>query len=388
MELNLLFYLAVILLGGLAFGRAVKYLKLPNVTGYLLAGLIMGPYVLNILPSDLVMQMDVIPEMALAFIAFIIGSEFKYSYFKKVGTAPVIIALFESLIAGIVTFGALMLFRVNFQTAIILAGIASATAPAATVMVIKQYGAKGPLTKTLLSVVALDDAISIIAFGVALSIVSTIRSAGERSLILSFAMPFIEIIGSLAVGLVLGLMFRLVLKFFKKDSNRLIITAGFIFLASSLAFTFGLSPLLTCMALGATLINVYDDSKVIFNLADTITPPVFVMFFVVSGALLDITIIPKIGVIGIVYVFARSAGKIAGAWSGALVVKAPDSVRKNLGITLIPQAGVAIGLSLIVFSDIPEIGKEIKTVVLCATFIYEIAGPVLAKIGLKNAGEI
>lgn len=385
---DVMFYLAIILLGGLLAGRAVKYLKLPNVTGYLLAGLLLGPYVLGVLPSDLVLKLDIIPEIALAFIAFIIGSEFKYSYFKQAGLKVVIIALMESLVASIIVFGTLMLFGTDFQTAIILAGIAAATAPAATVMVIKQYGAKGQLTKTLLSVVALDDAVALIAFGVALSIVSTIRNTSDIGPVMSVLAPFIEIIGSLAAGIILGLLFRLVLRFFKKESNRLIITTGFVFMAAALSNLLGLSSLLTCMALGATLVNVFAESRSIFTLADTITPPIFLMFFVVSGAQLDITVIPKIGLIGLVYLLARAAGKILGAWGGASIVKAPATVRKYLGITLIPQAGVAIGLSLLIFKTYPDIGVQIKTVVLCATFVYEIFGPVLAKIGLKKAGEI
>ncbi len=388
MRSDVMFYLAVILLGGLLAGRAVKYLKLPNVTGYLLAGLLLGPYVFGVLPSDLVLKLDIIPEIALAFIAFIIGSEFKYSYFKQAGLKIIVIALMESLVASFVVFGALMLFRADFQTSIILAGIAAATAPAATVMVIKQYGAKGPLTKTLLSVVALDDAVALIAFGIAFSIVGTLRNTTSTSLVLSVLSPFIEIIGSLAAGIVLGLLFRLILRFFRKDSNRLIITTGFVFLAAALSNLLDLSSLLTCMALGAALVNVFADSKVIFSLADTVTPPIFLMFFVISGAQLDITVIPKIGVIGSVYLLARAAGKILGAWSGASIVKAPLTVKKYLGITLIPQAGVAIGLSLIIFKTYPDIGVQIKTVVLCATFVYEIFGPVLAKIGLRKSGEI
>lgn len=388
MRPDVLFYLAVILLGGLLSGRAVKYLKLPNVTGYLLAGLLLGPYVFGVLPSDLIIKLDIIPEISLAFIAFIIGSEFKYSYFKQAGLKIIVIALMESLVASFVVFGILVMFRIDFQTSIILAGIAAATAPAATVMVIKQYGAKGPLTKTLLSVVALDDAVALIAFGVAFSIVSTLRNTADVGPVMSILAPFIEIIGSLAAGIVLGFLFRLILRFFKKDSNRLIITTGFIFMSAAFSNLLGLSSLLTCMALGAILVNVYSESKAIFTLADTVTPPIFLMFFVVSGAQLDITVIPEIGLIGTVYLLARAAGKILGAWGGASIVKAPLPVKKYLGITLIPQAGVAIGLSLIIFKAYPDIGIQIKTVVLCATFVYEIFGPVLAKIGLKKAGEI
>ena len=388
MEMTALFYLALILFAGLIFGRIVKLIKLPNVTGYLIAGLLIGPYIFKLVPSVLVTEFELISEMALAFIAFSVGAEFKLSYLKKVGMTPVIIAIFEALTATILVAVILILFGFQTEIALLLGAIASATAPAATIMVVRQYKAKGPVTETLLSVVALDDAVALIAFGFAVAMVNTMQHTGSSSMILSILTPLVEIVGSILLGFLLGLLFAIPLRFFKKDSNRLIITVGFVFLGSALASMLGLSSLLLCMCMGAMLINVNQSSGEILKLVDTITPPIFLMFFVVSGMELDISILPQIGVVGILYVIVRVIGKIAGASIGASIMKAPAVIKKYLGLTLVPQAGVAIGLSLIASQMLPEFGPTIRAVVLCATFIYELTGPAITKIALKKAGEI
>jgi Kef-type K+ transport system membrane component KefB len=388
MTINTLFYLALILLSGLIFGRLVKFIKLPNVTGYLLAGLILGPYCLKLFPIDFVSELGLVSEMALAFIAFSIGAEFKLSYFKKMGRIPVVIATFAAVLASVLVTISLAIAGVGFGEALVLGAIASATAPAATVMVVKQYRAKGPVTSNLLSVVAIDDAIGIILFGFSIAIVKAIHNPGQSSVLSSIVTPLWEVFGSMIIGAILGYIFTIPLRFFKKESNRIIITVGFVFLASSLASILGLSSLLLCMSMGAVLVNITKESGMIFKLADEITPPILVMFFVISGAELDISILPSIGLIGILYIISRSIGKVFGAYIGADIVKAPANVKKYLGLTLLPQAGVAIGLSLIAAQQIPEQSKTIRTVVLCATFVYEMIGPVATKYALKKAGEI
>ncbi len=388
MQLNTLFYLALILFAGLIFGRAVKLLKLPNVTGYLIAGLLIGPYVFKLVPADLAEGLELVSEMALAFIAFSIGSEFKLSYLKKVGMMPIIIAIMEGLAATLVVTSVLILLGFNTEIAILLGAIASATAPAATIMVVKQYKAKGPVTETLMSVVALDDAVALIAFGFSVAIVNLMQHPGEASLILSILKPIGEIVGSLLLGFILGILFIFPLRFFKKDSNRLIITAGFVFLGSSLASLLGLSPLLLCMSMGAMLINVSRAGDSILKLTDSITPPIFLMFFVVSGMELDITVLPKVGLLGVLYIVCRVIGKVAGASLGAIIMKAPETVKKYIGFSLVPQAGVAIGLSLLAAQMLPEYGQTIRAVILSATFIYELVGPAITKAALKKAGEI
>lgn len=389
MQFNTLFYLALILFSGFIFGRLVKLIKLPNVTGYLIAGLLIGPYVLKLVPLDMTYQLELISEMALAFIAFSIGAEFKISYLKKVGLTPIVIAILEALTASFVVIVVLVLFKFDIKTALLLGAIASATAPAATIMVVKQYDAKGPVTETLLSVVALDDAVALIAFGFAMAIVNSLQNPSEVSLLMSLVSPLVEIVGSVLLGLILGILFAIPLRYFKKDSNRLILTIAFVFLGSSLASMLGLSSLLLCMSMGAMLINITRAGNAILKLVDNITPPIFLMFFVVSGMELNIMTIPQIGLIGILYVTCRVIGKVAGAYIGAAIMKAPETVRKYLGFTLVPQAGVAIGFSLIASNTLPaELGQTIRTVILCATLIYELVGPAITKISLEKAGEI
>lgn len=388
MEFTTLFYLALILLSGLILGRAVKLLKLPNVTGYLLAGLILGPYCLKIFSVDMVTDLELISEMALAFIAFSIGSEFKLSYLKKVGSMPIIIAIVAAAAASVLVTVSLVIIGVDFEIALLLGAIASATAPAATVMVVKQYNAKGPVTESLLSVVAIDDAVGLILFGFAMAIVNSMQSPGQTSLAMSIVVPFVEIIGSLVLGGVLGFLFTIPLRYFKKNSNRLIITVGFVFFGSAIASALGMSPLLVCMSMGAILVNVSDSARSIFALADGVTAPIYLMFFVVSGAGLNVLILPQIGLVGIIYIIARFLGKVLGSYIGAEITKAPITVKKYLGFTLIPQAGVAIGLSLIASQTLPTYAATIRAVVLSATFIYELTGPVLTKISLRKAGEI
>jgi Kef-type K+ transport system membrane component KefB len=387
-ELNTLLYLSILLFGGLLCGRLVKQIRLPNVTGYLIAGLVLGPFVLKVFPSHVISGFDILSEIALSFIAFTIGCEFKLSYFKRVGLTPIVIAVFEALAAVIIVQIALIAFGFNVPFSIILGSIAAATAPAATIMVIKQYKAEGPVTETLLSVVALDDAVALIAFGFAVAIAKVIAGGGQSSLILSILKPFGEILLALIVGGVIGVLFKLPLKFFRKSGNRLIILTGLVFLAGGLADILRVSSLLTCMAAGTVFCNISGESEDIAKLSDFVTPPIFLLFFAVSGAELDITLIPAIGIVGVLYVGFRVAGKMGGAYLGGRIMKAPKVVQRYLGPTLIPQAGVAIGLAAVSQTVVPEYAAKIRAVVLCGTLIYEIVGPAITKISLTKAGEI
>ncbi len=373
-------------MAGLLCGRLVKLIKLPNVTGYLIAGLVLGPYVTKVIPLDVVNDFSVISDMALSFIAFTIGCGFKRSYLKKVGMTPIVIAIFESLFAVFAVQGVLLAVGTDPQLAVLLGAIAAATAPAATLMVIKQYGAKGPVTDTLVSVVALDDAVALIAFSVCVAVASVI--GGGKFEAKTVYMPVIEIVGALLLGALFGLIFKLPLRFFKKASNRQIITVGLVFACSGIAQLLGWSSLLACMACGMMLCNVSSESDGILSVADSVTPSLFLLFFATSGAALNITIIPEIGLIGIIYVLARVAGKVGGAWVGAVIMKAPKTVRRFLGPALIPQAGVAIGLTLVAQTAAPAYADRIRAVILCATLIYELVGPVITKLTLLGAKEI
>ncbi|HOK42164.1 MAG TPA: cation:proton antiporter [Thermoclostridium caenicola] len=382
-----LFYAGLMLFCGLLMGRLAKLVGLPNVTGYIVGGLIIGPYVLGIVSSGMAEGLNIISEMALGFIALSIGAEFELSYFREVGKAPVIIAVLEGLFAIAFVTAGLLIMGFELPLTVILGAIASATAPAATIMVIRQYQANGPVTKTLLSVVALDDAVALIAFGFAVAITKSLTNA-DGDLLMGILDPFITLLLSIVIGVVSALILLIPMRFFKKTSNRTCAVVGIVFLTLTLADYFGASSLLACMVLGAVFTNISQDAASVFRIADNLTPPIFMLFFVLSGARLDVTLIPAIGVIGVGYILLRVLGKLSGAWLGAVISKAPKTVRKYLGWALVPQAGVAIGLTLVADQVVPEYAPRIRTVILCATLIYELIGPVISKMALKKAGEI
>lgn len=387
LSLNTFSDLAIMIFAGMLLGRLVKQIKLPNVTGYLLAGLLLGPSVLGILSDSFLDSVAIISDAALGFIAFSIGNEFKMSYFKRVGATPIIIATLESFFAVVFVTAALKLARCSATFSLVLGSIAAATAPAATIMVIKQYKARGPVTETLLSVVAIDDATALIMYSISIAIATALsgKSADTSELFLA---PVIEIGGALVVGAVLGFIFLLPLKYFKKDGNRLSLIIAFIFAGLGLSDIFGFSSLLLCMAMGTVIANFSADVNHIMKLSDRITPPLFMLFFVSSGAGLKLSVLPSVGLAGIIYIVVRVVGKMFGASLGAIVCKTDKNIRKYLGPALIPQAGVAIGLSLAASSVVPEYATEIRTVILCGTLIYELIGPAVSKTCLKKAGEI
>lgn len=388
MQFNVLCYLAIMIFSGMAFGRLVKLIKLPNVTGYLLAGLILGPSVLKIIPKDTIDSIAVISEVALGFIAFSIGNEFKMSYFKKVGASPIVIAVFEALFAVICVCTVLVLFGNDLPFSLVLSSIAAATAPAATIMVIRQYKAKGPVTETLLSVVALDDAAALMLFGISVAVAGMLNSTSNISVVSMILSPILEIVGALVIGAVLGMLLTYFIRFFKKDGNRLSLAVGFVFIGIGIADMTGVSSLLLCMALGATFVNFSKQALPVMKVVDAVTPPIFMLFFVASGVALDLSVLPMIGIVGVIYVILRVVGKVLGTYLGATICKCDKKIKKYLGYALLPQAGVAIGLSLAATTVVPSYGQTIRAVVLCATFIYELIGPGITKIALKKAGEI
>lgn len=387
---NTLLVVAVIVITGLLFGKLVGYMKLPSVTGYLLGGLLVGPSLLNLVPASALESFDVVSEMTLAFIAFTIGLSFKVDYFKRVGLTPVVIALLEASMADLLVTGGLLAMGMEPAFAIVLGAIAAATAPAATVMVIKEYKAKGPVTDTLLSVVAIDDAVALILFGFAATVAKMLTAVQgvQMNLVQSIVQPFWEIVLALIVGAAVGFVMQFPLKWFKNSGNKLSILIAFVFLASGLSKTFGISELLACMVAGAVLTNASNEATAMSVMSDKITPPLYMMFFVISGAELNLSILPSIGLIGLVYILLRIAGKMLGSYLGARWMKSSPEVSRYLGLTLIPQAGVAIGLTTVAETLVPMYAAQIKVVVLSATLVYEMIGPVLTKLALTKAGEI
>lgn len=385
--LNTLTDLALMIFAGMFCGRMAKHLRLPNVTGYLVAGLLIGPSVLGLLSGSFLEATSLISTVALGFIAFSIGNEFKMSYFREVGVSPVVIACLESLFAVLFVFAGLLISGQKVAFSLVLAAIAAATAPAATIMVIKQYHARGPVTRTLLSVVAIDDATALILFSVSVAIAQAILGTAG-SLLGSVLSPLWEIGGALCVGAVLGFVFLIPLRFFKKSGNRLSLIIGFIFAGLGIAQWLGLSDLLLCMAMGAVLANFSANINNLMDLSDSITPPIFMLFFVASGAELQLSVLPTVGLIGVIYIVLRVLGKMFGAAMGGAICRTEHEVRKYLGPCLMPQAGVAIGLSLAAANVVPEYAAEIRAVILCGTLIYELIGPAVTKLSLKKAGEL
>ena len=386
--MDALLSLAIILLTGLIFEKIIRLFKLPNVTGYLIGGLLIGPSVLNLVTEGQLESLSFVSSIALGFIAFSIGVEFKMSYFKRVGLTPIIIAIFESLMAVFMVTGTLILFGFDKAFSIVLGAIAAATAPAATIMVIKQYKAKGSLTETLLSVVALDDAVALIAFGVAVAISQMINNPSGANLLSQIASPVIEILMSLVIGGILGFLLVLPVRFYKDDASRQSLIYIFIFIALYIASKGGYSDLLTIMAMGAVFTNLSNESLKLMRIADVMTPPIFMAFFVISGADLKLSILPSIGLVGIIYVVIRSVGKVLGASIGAILSKSDANIRKYLGFALLPQAGVAIGLTVVAKTVVPQYAETIRAVILCGTLIYELIGPAVSKWALTKAGDI
>ncbi len=408
--MTILFSLSIALLAGLLLSRPAKLLKLPAVTAYLVAGVLIGPFCLGafhvnglgFISIEQLHSLSLIPDVALGFIAFLIGNEFRLSELKHIGKQATVIGILQAVFTTLVVDAALISLHFVMQdtlslpAAIVLGAVAAATAPAATLMVVKQYKAKGPVTNTLLPVVALDDAVGLILFSVSFGIARAMISGGIGivSIVLE---PLLEVLLSLLLGTVVGFSFTFIERFFHSRSKRLAISVAFVFLTvaiSMLKFEIGgvqiaFSSLLSCMMLGAVFCNVCDFSAELMDRLDRWTAPLFVLFFVISGAELDLSVFTDhlIVLVGVVYIVFRCLGKYYGAYFSAQISKAPVNVRKYLGITLFPQAGVALGMA-IKASELGSVGVMVTNITLFSVLIYELVGPFLTKISLQKAGEI
>ena len=409
--MEFLLAIGIAMFAGLLLSRLTSKLNLPDVTSYLVAGVLVGPLVLGRLgvpglgfsSFHFVESMSLVCDAALGFIAFSIGSEFRVSALRKTGRQATIIAIFQALTATLFVDAALVGLhfllgdKLPVSTCLILGAIATATAPAATLMVVNQYKAKGPLTDILLPIVALDDAVGLIVFAVSKGIAKALIG-GQLSIISVLVNPTIEIVASLALGAALGWVFSLVEKYFNSNSKRLSLAIAFVALCAGLSklhFSFGelhigFSSLLVCMMCGTIFCNLCDFSEEIMHKTERWTGPVYVLFFVISGAELDLTVFADLAVVGIgvVYILTRSAGKIFGASASAKMVKCEPSICKYLGITLLPQAGVALGMSVTVAAEFGAEGAVIRSIILFSVLIYELVGPLLTKMALTAAGDI
>ena len=397
---------------GLFLSRLTSRWNLPDVTSYLIAGLLVGPLVLGRLKVpglgfesfEMVEALGLLTDTALGFIAFAIGSEFRISALRRTGRQATVIAILQALTATLLVDGALLLLhlflgdKLPVSTCLILGAIATATAPAATLMVVNQYKAKGPLTDILLPVVALDDAVGLIVFAVSTGIARALTS-GAVSVVSLLVNPMLEIVGSLLLGAMLGWVFSLVEKFFNSNSKRLSLAVAFVVICAAVSklhfvlpgeVKIGFSPLLVCMMCGTVFCNLCDFSEEIMHKTERWTAPIYVLFFVLSGAELDLRVFADLAVVGvgIVYILSRSAGKILGATGSAKLMKCEPGICKYLGITLLPQAGVALGMSATVAAEFGEAGAIIRNIILFSVLVYELAGPIMTKMALTAAGEI
>lgn len=385
---NILLALSIAMAVGLLMTRFIKLIHLPDVTGYLIAGLLVGPYVLGVMTPEMNSSLAIISNVALGFIAYSIGSEFKLSYLREIGIKPIVITVFEGCTASLLVFLTLLVAGQDLPLCLALGAIAAATAPAATLMVVRQYKANGPVTKMLLPVVAMDDALGLMLYAIMMAIARTLVDGSPLSVMTLLVKPLAQIVCSLGLGVVLGFLLTLVIPFFHSRGKKLTLSIMIVFAAVGLSEVLDLSSLLVCMMVGATMINVSRQSDAMLEQADRFTPPLFLLFFVLSGANLNLSVLPTVGVVGVCYVLARAAGKVLGATIGAVTQRCDGNVVRYLGLTLIPQAGVAIGMARMSMTALPEYADIINAVVLSGTLIYELCGPVITKIALTKAGEI
>ncbi len=409
--MNVLLSVSFALLAGLLMTRAFKPFKLPAVTAYLIAGVLIGPYCLGGLhiangvgfaSMEEVGSLGVIAQVALGFIAFSIGSEFRLEDLKKIGKQAFVIGIFQALVATLFVDLALLVVHImmpdklSVPQLITLGAIATATAPAATLMVVRQYKANGPLTKLLLPIVALDDAVGLIVFAVSFGIAKTLVS-GTVDIVSIIVNPIVEIICSLLLGAVMGWLLTQLEKLFNSNTNRLNMTIAFVVMTvalSSLKFEIGpvhigFSSLLVCMMLGTIFCNICPLSEEMMTRSDKWTSPLLALFFVISGAELELSVFTDVAIVGIgvVYILFRSLGKYFGSFFSAKVTKCAPQICKYLGITLLPQAGVALGMCTTAMQLGAE-GNLIRNITLFAVLIYELFGPLMTKMALTAAGDI
>ena len=408
--MQLLLCLSVALFAGLMLSRLAKRLKLPAVTAYLVAGILVGPYVLGrcgvpglgFVSLEDIRSYSLLSDVALGFIAFAIGNEFRLATLKKTGRQATVIGIVQAVVATLMVDAALIGLhfiipdKLPLPSAILLGAVASATAPAATLMVVRQYKAKGPLTDILLPIVALDDAVGLVPFAVSFGVAKALIN-GHVDLLSVVLEPVLEVVLSLALGALMGFLFSFFEQFFHSRSKRLAMSVTFVLLTVALSmvrFEVGgihvaFSSLLVCMMLGTIFCNVCDFSEELMDRVDRWVAPIFILFFVISGAELELGVFrdPVIVFIGLVYILFRSAGKYSGTALSARAVRCEPTIVKYLGITLLPQAGVALGMAIKAEALGPE-GHVVANITLFSVLIYELVGPYLTKVALTKAGEI
>lgn len=400
-RLPILLVIGFLAFAGLFVGKSMRYIRLPSIIGYMLIGVLCGPSLAGILSHEVIGRLSFLPEIALSFVALSIGLELHFPSLKREGKGIVFIILSESLMAFAVTAAGIYLLTRNLPLALLFGAIAPASAPAGTVAVIQEYKAKGPLTRALYSVVGFDDGFGIIIFGFAAAIAKSLLSAetgaAPEGIWQMVSSPLLEVGLSLGAGAALAFIFTIIARKLKGGRDLFIFIFAVVLLANGICIRFHLSSILTNMVVGILIVNTQANKLVeqIRSEIGRVLPLLFVLFFVLAGANLHIAALPALGLIGLIYIGCRSTGLVGGAWFGAAITRAPDNIRKYLGIGILSQAGVAIGLALIVsneFNALGEpgsyIGRTVITTVTATSIFFEIIGPILTKVGLKKAREI
>jgi len=388
--MNTLLSIGFIFLAGLFFARLINKIKLPSVTAYLILGIVIGPSILNLTSQELISSSGFISNIVLGFIAFGLGQSFTREFFRSIGRPVLWISILEAIGPWVlVTLSFFFLLKQPFYVALLFGAISAATAPAATVMIVREYKAKGRFTDILLGVVAIDDAWCLIIFAVSLAISKALAFHTSNTFIFRVVFSsMIEIIGALLLGGAIAFFVTLFSKFVRTQTELLIYTLGFVLLTTGLAISLHLSVLLANMFLGTVLININKSNFEFFDVLKLIDSPLYLLFFVLAGINLEIGLLKGIGILGIIYILCRTTGKITGSIWGGYIVKAEERIRKYLGLGLLPQAGVALGCALIAKSNFPKVGGMIFTTIVATTVIYELVGPLCTRYALKKAGEI
>lgn len=394
--MDILFFVGITIVCGFIVGKAGNRLKFPAVVGYLIAGLILGPSFLNILKTGFLDKIGIFNDGALAIVAFIIGSEMRLGVLRKMGKRIIAIIFSESLGAFFLVFAGVYLLTREWHMALIFGAMAPASAPAGTVVVLQEYKAKGPLTNALYAVVGLDDGLAIIIYTIAAALAKLSITGTTDSFLHVFRGPLIEIFGAIVLGGLLGIILGYFMRKVRAKKEILAISLATVMISAGLANYFHFSLILANLSLGMVFVNIYlFANRRSVETVDFISLPVYVVFFVIAGAHLQISLLPAMGLLGLIYIICRSLGLVGGAFFGAAVTKAEPVLRKYLGLGILSQAGVAIGLAIMAtreFSSLGEAGKNLSVLVIntiaATTIIFEIFGPLATKFAISRAGEI
>ncbi|MCF7870222.1 MAG: cation:proton antiporter [Candidatus Omnitrophica bacterium] len=393
--MSILFFVGIALTVGLLGAKVFKKLKFPVVVGYLIAGIILGPSVLKVFSLDLLDNLRGFSDLALAIVAFIIGSQMRLTILKKMGRGLITIILSESFLAFFIVGIGVYLISQQIYLALIFAAIAPASAPAGTAVVLQEHRAKGPLTNTLYAVVGLDDGLAIIIYAFASALAKTFLEGGAISILEIVKGPLIEIFGSIILGIMIGVIFGYFVRKLRSKEDILVVSLGSILIAAGIAKYFQLSLILTNLSIGMVFANVFLlANRRVYRALESITTPVYIIFFLIAGAHLQLKLLPAMGLLGIVYIITRIMGLMGGAFLGASLAKQPPVIKKYLGFGILSQAGVAIGLALMATSEFSSMGPAgqdlaitVVNTIAATTIIFEIIGPIATKFAIVKAGE-